>query len=50
MFRSPEPDDLHLTRKIDLESFNMAIAFGGWPDAKRVATYAAIGKLSPSGE
>ena len=42
MFRPPEPDDLHLTRKIDLESFNMVIAFGGWPDAKRVATYAAM--------
>ncbi len=34
-------DDLRLLRKADLRSFNMVIAFRGWPDAKRVATYAA---------
>lgn len=30
-----------LRRESDSNSFNMIIAFGGWPDAKRVATYAA---------
>jgi proteasome assembly chaperone (PAC2) family protein len=41
MVDSQELADLHLERKLDLQSFNMIIAFGGWPDAKRVATYAA---------
>jgi proteasome assembly chaperone (PAC2) family protein len=41
MVESQELGDLHLTRKMDLQSFNMIIAFSGWPDARRVATYAA---------
>ncbi|MEM4245841.1 MAG: PAC2 family protein [Candidatus Bathyarchaeia archaeon] len=33
--------DLRILKKIDLKSFSMIAAFSGWPDAKRVATYAA---------
>ena len=33
--------DLHLLKDVKLESFNSIMAFTGWPDAKRVATYAA---------
>ncbi len=33
--------DLHLLRDVNLDNFNAVMAFSGWPDAKRVATYAA---------
>jgi len=39
--RSVEGDDLRLLKDADLGSLNIVIAFGGWPDAKRVATRAA---------
>ena len=32
---------LHLFRKVDAETFDLIVAFRGWPDAKRIATYAA---------
>jgi len=41
MVESQELGDLRLARKVNLRSFNAVIAFSGWPDAKRVATYAA---------
>ncbi|MCW4033166.1 MAG: PAC2 family protein [Candidatus Bathyarchaeota archaeon] len=33
--------DLYLLKKIRLNNFNMVMAFSGWSDAKRIATYAA---------
>ena len=41
MTGSTEPSELRLVGKLDLQHFSMVIAFGGWPDANRVATYAA---------
>jgi proteasome assembly chaperone (PAC2) family protein len=41
MVEYQELGDLRLVRKVNLQSFNAVIAFGGWPDAKRVATYSA---------
>ncbi|OGD54728.1 hypothetical protein A3K80_00845 [Candidatus Bathyarchaeota archaeon RBG_13_38_9] len=34
-------EDLIILKKITLRSANVVMAFSGWPDAKRVATYAA---------
>ena len=34
-------EDLRLLKKMDLKNANVFMAFNGWPDAKRVATYAA---------
>ena len=36
-----EKEDLRLLKKINLGNFNTIMAFTGWPDAKKVATYAA---------
>jgi len=51
-------EDLIILKKITLKNANVVMAFNGWPDAKRVATYAAeylrdslkaekIGKIDP---
>ena len=34
-------EDLIILKKITLKNANVVMAFSGWPDAKRVATYAA---------
>jgi proteasome assembly chaperone (PAC2) family protein len=50
---------LHLSKKMDFKTANVVATFAGWPDAKRVATFAAeylrdklkaekIGKIDPS--
>jgi proteasome assembly chaperone (PAC2) family protein len=34
-------EDVHFFKKLELKNVNVLMSFSGWPDAKRVATYAA---------
>lgn len=36
-----ETYEVHFIKKMELKNVNILMAFSGWPDAKRVATYAA---------